>query len=246
MDSSSKIKCIKSMNLENKKMSLLNNHKAIMMIFDAINKVLNNEFDCYYTGGPVLFINNNDKLERYHNDLDLFVNENQLIELKDRINSTSCFKFKSNMSKKGVNGHEYKIVCNDFPISVGLFLFERAKNGGITTKKYYYDDLIKMEQLYVDERHFNQAFSQLVFNNETFMHNNYPYKMVRPEYIFYSKTHLKPAREKDCYDIKYIENKIDLNLVNAINTEKQKKKDVIHKKIDQSVIIDLEDLLQKK
>ena len=51
---------------------------------------------------------------------------------------------------------------------------------------------------------------------------------------------LKPQREKDLYDIKYAKNKVNKNLVSAIDREKQKKIDIIHKKLDESIIIDIE------
>lgn len=93
-----------------------------------------------------------------------------------------------------------------------------------------------MENLYVDERHFNEKYSQLVFNDDILYYNHLPYKMVSPEFIFYSKMTLKPQREKDLYDIKYA----DKNLVSAIDREKQKKIDIIHKKLDESIVIDIE------
>lgn len=226
--------------LEDKKVSITENHQMILEIFDAFNSLLNSEFDCFYTGGLMLFIYNKDSLKRYHNDLDLFVNEDQLFELKNIIDESDNFKFISNMYKKEVNGHEYKITYRDYPISIGLFLFERKNDGGIITKKYYYDDLSSMNNLYVDERHFNAVYSNLVFNNSIFYRNNLPYKMLSPEYIYYSKIHLKPHRDKDYYDILYISDKIDNNLVAAIDTEKKKKKDVIHKRLNESIILDIE------
>lgn len=232
--------------LKDKKVSLAENHQMILEIFDACNSLLNNEFDCFYTGGLMFFIHNNDSLKRYHNDLDLFVNEEQLFELKSIIDKSDKFKFISNMYKKEVNGHEYKITYRDYPISIGLFLFERKNDGGIITKKYYYDDLPNMNNLCVDERHFNAIYSNLVFNNNVFYRNNLAYKMLTLEFIYYSKIYLKPHRDKDDYDISYISDKIDNNLVAAIDIEKKKKKDIIHKMLNESIILEIEkDLVDK-
>ena len=68
----------------------------------------------YYTGGLMGYLATNHVLERYHGDLDLFINEQQLITLKDLIDSSADFEFISNMAHKEVNGHEYKIVYKVF------------------------------------------------------------------------------------------------------------------------------------
>lgn len=226
--------------LSKQKTSLVENHAMILEIFDTFNCLLNNRFDCFYTGGLMLFLHNDDNLERYHSDLDIFMNEDQLIDLKNIIDDSSDFRLISNMYKKEVNGHEYKILYKDYPISIGLFLFERKTDGGIITKKYYYEDLPNMKELCVDERHFNSAYANLVFCSTVFYHNKMAYKMVAPEFIYYSKLHLKPHRNKDDYDILYAKDKIDNDKVNKINIEKQKKIDIIHKKLYESIIFDIE------
>lgn len=239
-DLSKKLKLFKEMNLDNAKMELSENHKLIFTIFDEFNNLLNNKFDCYYTGGLMLYIITKHDLERYHNDLDLFINENQLIELKSLVDKSNNFSFISNMDKKGVNGHEYKIIYKDFPISIGLFIFERKEDGGLITKKYYYEDLYERRQLYLDERHFNIKYKELVFNDSIYIHNNEQYKAVSLEYIYYSKKNSRPFRPKDAYDMRYICDKIDMNLVKAIDIEKQGKIDICHKKSDNSIIKKLE------
>lgn len=97
-----------------------------------------------------------------------------------------------------------------------------------------------MEELFVDERHFNASYSSLVFDNNILYHNELPYKMLSPEFIFYSKINLKPYREKDAYDLFYAKDKMNMSLISAIDREKQKKVDIIHKRIDESIIIDIE------
>lgn len=224
------------MNINNGKMSLSENHKLILTVFDEFNSLLRNQFDCYYTGGLMLYISTQHALERYHNDIDLFINENQLLELKKLVNDSKNFKFVSNMNKKDINGHEYKIVYKNIPISIGLFLFERKINGSIVTKKYYYKKVLTSKQLYVDERHFNINYTNLVFDDKFHIYKNKRYKMVSIEYIFYSKKTLKPIREKDIFDLKFIYGKVNMNLVQNIKAEKQKKRDINYKKVNYSII----------
>ena len=234
------------LNNEQKKMPLDDNHEKIMQLFDEFNSILNNEFDCYYTGGLMAYILNNAQLRRYHDDLDLFINEKQLLELKRKIEDNSDFIFVSYLNKKGVNGHEYKIKFRDYPVSIGLFLFERKKEGKIITKKYYYD-LPNVERLFVDERHFNLKYTKMVFNDTIHTYNNKKYKSVSLEFLYYSKSHLYPFRLKDYYDLLYVRDIVDHCIVENIDSEKSKKMDILHKEVNESIILDLEnELVDKK
>ena len=99
---------IKGMNMEHPNMPLAENHQLVIDAFDEFNALIEGRFDCYYTGGLMGYLATNHALERYHGDLDLFINEQQLITLKDLIDSSADFEFISNMAHKEVNGHEYK------------------------------------------------------------------------------------------------------------------------------------------
>lgn len=105
------------------------------------------------------------KLERYHGDLDLFINEEQLMALKELVDSSDDFEFVSNMDHKEINGHEYKIKYCDTPMSIGLFLFERKKDMSITTKEYYFENQNINGELLVDEHHFTPEYTRLCFSN---------------------------------------------------------------------------------
>ena len=129
---------IKNMNMEHPSMSLSENHQLVIETFDKFNELLNGNLDCYYTGGLMGYLATNHRLERYHGDLDLFINEQQLIALKELVDSSQDFDFVSNMDHKEVNGHEYKIVYKGTPMSIGLLLFERQPDHSITTKEYYF------------------------------------------------------------------------------------------------------------
>ena len=102
-----RLKWIKSMNMDHPAMPLSRNHQLVIEVFDNFNELIAGQFDCYYTGGLMGYLATNHELERYHGDLDLFINEEQLLALKDLIDSNSDFQFVSNMEHKEVYGHEY-------------------------------------------------------------------------------------------------------------------------------------------
>ena len=70
---------IKSMNLEYPKMPLAENHRLVLETFDRFNELIKTNFDCFYTGGLMGYLATEHPLERYHGDLDLFINEDQLL-----------------------------------------------------------------------------------------------------------------------------------------------------------------------
>lgn len=156
---------IKEMNMEHPQMPLTQNHKLIIQTFDKFNELIQGKFDCYYTGGLMGYLATGHKLERYHGDLDLFINEEQLMALKELVDSSDDFEFVSNMDHKEINGHEYKIKYCDTPMSIGLFLFERKKDMSITTKEYYFENQNINGELLVDEHHFTPEYTRLCFSN---------------------------------------------------------------------------------
>ena len=131
---------IKEMNMENPQLSLTQNHELVIKVFDKFNELIQGKFDCYYIGGLTGYLATGHVLERYHGDIDLFINEEQLITLKELVDSSSDFEFVSNMNHKEINDHQYKITYCDIHMSIGLFLFERKSNMSITTKEYYFEN----------------------------------------------------------------------------------------------------------
>lgn len=231
---------IREMNIEFAKMSLSENHQLVLEIFDKLNELLKNQFDCYYTGGLMGYIATDHELERYHGDLDLFINEKELINLKELIDISDDFEFVSNMSHKEVNGHEYEIVYKGTPISIGLFLFERNADQSITFKEYYYEDKNPEEALLVNENHFSKKYTDLSFSNKIREHNGFLYKMMSLESIYNSK---KNSRPKDKYDANIIKDKIDELIDYELDIEKGNNYEVKQKKVTESIIHKIEEML---
>lgn len=234
---------IKGMNMEHPQMPLTQNHELVIEAFDKFNELIQGKFDCYYTGGLMGYLATGHELERYHGDLDLFINEEQLIALKELVDSSCDFKFVSNMDHKEINGHEYKITYCDTPMSVGLFLFERKNDMSITTKEYYYENQDVNGELLVDEHHFSPEYTEMCFSNQVREHNGSTYQMMSLESIYNSK---KNSRPKDRYDASIIKDKVDMFIDYKIDVGKRDNFDVIHKKVDNTIIQDIEQVLQQQ
>lgn len=208
---------LKGMNIEHPAMPLTENHKLVIDAFDNFNALVQDKFDCYYTGGLMGYLATNHELERYHGDLDLFINEDQLIALKKLVDASSDFEFVSN--------------------------FERKLDNSITVKEYYFENQNTQGQLFVDEHHFTKEYTDMSFSNLVRQHNGIPYKMLSLESIYNSK---KDGRPKDKYDANVIKDYVDISVDYRIDAERKNNVDVKHKPVQNSVVHTVENVMVKE
>ena len=234
---------LKSMNMEHSQMPLSENHKLVLEVFDKFNEIIGINFDAYYTGGLMGYLAIKHPLERYHGDLDLFINEEQLESLYELVKQSDDFTFVSNMNDKEENGHEFKIQYKDTPMSIGLFLFERKSDNEIVTKEYFHKNNNQNEELLVNEHHLVPEYAQMIFSDQIRQHNGIPYKMQRLESIYNLK---KNSRPKDRYDASIIKENINLMIDYSLDTKKHNNYDIKHKNADVSVVAEMEQKLNNK
>lgn len=234
---------IRSMNLEYTKMPLTENHKLVIEAFDKFNSLIGTSFDAYYTGGLMGYLATGHPLERYHGDLDLFINEEQLAELYELVQNSEDFEFISNMDHKELNGHEYKILYKGTPISIGLFLFSRLPNQEVVLKKYNYPNHDKDLGLFVDEHHISCEYASMIFSDQIREHNGTYYKMQTLEGIYNAK---KNARPKDKYDAGIIRDFVNLDIDHKLDTEKQNNYDIKNQHADNSVVQQMEGIIRNQ
>ena len=235
----SRLNWLKSMNMTHPQMPLTENHKLVIETFDKFNQIIGTNFDAYYTGGLMGYLATNHPLERYHSDLDLFINESQLGILYDVISQSEEFEFVSNMNHKEKNGHEFKIQYRGTPMSIGLFLFERQANDEVVLKEYYHSNNNISEELLVDERHLSSGYAQMIFENAVKEHNGIPYRSLSLEGIYNSK---KNSRPKDKYDANIIRDSVDLMVDYLLDTQKQNNYDIKGKIAKDSIVSQLENI----
>lgn len=235
-----RLNLIKSMNMEYPRMSLTENHKLVIEAFDKLNSIIGVNFDSFYTGGLMGYLATNHPLKRYHGDLDLFINENQLLELYRLIQQSEDFEFESNMDHKEENGHEFKLVYRGTPMSVGLFLFDRLPNQEMVLKEYYYPAQDKRNGLHVNERHLTGEYASMVFSNQIMKHNGIPYKTQSLEGIYHAKRNSRP---KDRYDAKVIESFVDVNIVNKLDSNRDRNYNVDGIMVVDSIVEKLDEMI---
>lgn len=232
-DLMTRLNWLKSMNMTHPQMSLSENHKLVIEAFDKFNQIIGTNFDSYYTGGLMGYLATSHLLERYHGDLDLFINEEQLEALYEIVMQSEDFEFISNMDHKEENGHEFKIQYKGTPMSIGLFFFERKPNNEIVIKEYYHLNNNSSEELLVNEQHLSPEYAQMIFANDIRNHNGIPYRMQSLESIYNSK---KNSRPKDRYDATIIKDSIDLMIDYQLDTQKENNYDVKRKDANDSIV----------
>lgn len=203
-----RLKWLDTMDLKHIEMGLQESHSLILELFDELNDLLNkNGVDFYHTGGILAYLLTNNSLERYHHDIDIFINEKnipQLIEAMDKSN----FSYVTRTGKRTEDTQRLVVKLlyeKNLSIPISVFLFEELENGAIVEKDYYYDDT---NELWVEERINTLECSRLSFGQQVHYHNGIPYKAITLEALYVCKQGKRP---KDIYDRKIMEQYIDKN-----------------------------------
>ena len=204
---------LKEMNIDPNEIHLEESHNEILDIFDRYNQMLNeNGIEYYYTSGILSYLLVDKELERYHHDLDIFINMKDLEKLES-ISGLYGFSFERKLGKRndGTNRIMLKMKYenhNDIPITV--FMYVREKDGSITQNDYYIGE--NGEHL-VERMYNSKEIVDLSFSNEPKIHNDINYYAITLEALYLSK---KGNRPKDIYDCKIFEKNIDYEKLEAL------------------------------
>lgn len=174
---------------------LKENHNNVIEVFDNFNKLIEElSIDYFYTWGLVWYFWTNTELERYHWDIDICLNVDDLEKVKTFLqeNKNSWFKFIDNLKNKWEHGHEYMIQYWDNPILIGLFLFKKSDK--ISRVEY---DLKKNWRIIETESPMDST------EIEDWKFNNTSYKRQSLKSIYDSKK--DSSRPKDKHDVKILE-----------------------------------------
>lgn len=184
---------------ENYKERLKENHKNVVEVFDKFNQLIcglvSNWLDCFYTWWLVGYFWTNTELERYHTDVDIYLNVVDLEKLKTFIenNKDSWFKFIDNLNNKWPNGHEYMVKLWNNSVPIWIFLFKRLKDWKISRVEYRCNEKWDMV---TSETPIGKPEIELWTYNSTI------YKRQSLKSVYESKKNLK--REKDQHDAELI------------------------------------------
>lgn len=200
---------------KNDSMRLSDNHKLVSDSLKYITSMFNREAIDYLVVGSVpCFLGSGEKLFRYHDDIDIMVNEDDLEEVKTLMEQ-SGYIFSD---LRFPNIDEYHNMQNNMPphlvmaqnpyndFHIGFFTFRREKDNSITTYDYLqreYNGEVFVDRL---ERGYSTLGTDLRFNNE-FKYGGVNIKSCSIEHVYDLKSHTK--RPKDITDMKVLEKYVD-------------------------------------
>lgn len=201
-------KWLKDMKIDPNKIHLEENHYQIYKIFDEYNKMLNeNNIEYYYTSGILAYLLAGRELERYHHDLDIFVNMKDLEKLEQVCNNYNfSFERKIGNREDETKRVMLKMYYDDkIDIPITIFMYARKKDNSIIQKDYFIDE---NGQKYVEYIYNSPSISELSFSNFPNFHNEIKYYSITPEALFLCKSGNRP---KDIYDCNVFKHIIDIS-----------------------------------
>lgn len=206
---------LKEMNIDPNIIHLSENHKTIYEIFDKCNLMFNeNNIEYYYTSGILSYLLVNKKLQRYHHDLDIFVNMNDLEKL-EQVCCNYGFTFKRQLGNRNDGTKRVMLKMyyeNAIEIPITLFMYVRREDNTIEQNDYFIDE----ERFYVEKIYNSPLVVDLSFSNEPKYHNNIKYFAITLEALYLSKI---GNRSKDIYDCSQFEKYLDLHKVENLKKE---------------------------
>ncbi|MGM9834392.1 MAG: hypothetical protein ACI31M_01250 [Bacilli bacterium] len=206
---------LKKMNIDPNIIHLNENHQSIYEIFDKCNVMFNeNNVEYYYTSGILSYMLINKELQRYHHDLDIFVNMNDLKKLEQVcINYGFTFKRQIGDRNDGTKRVMLKMYYeNTLEIPITLFMYVRREDNTIEQNDYFIDD----GKFYIEKIYNSPLVVNLSFSDEPKYHNNIKYFAITLEALYLSKIGNRP---KDIYDCSQFEKHLDLHKVEKLKNE---------------------------
>lgn len=184
------------------------NHERIYKIFDEYNRMLNeNNIEFYYTSGILAYLLVNKELERYHHDLDIFINMDCLEKLENICNNYN-FSFERKIGERGDGTKRIMLkmyYSNQIDIPITVFMYIKKADGSIIQKDYFLDE---NDQKFVEYIYNSPLISQLSFSEIPKFHNNIEYYSITPEALFLCKMGNRP---KDIYDCTIFRNIVNVD-----------------------------------
>lgn len=187
-------------------LQLEKNHHIVYEIFDKFNTMAaEHNIENYCTSGILAYLLVGSPLERYHHDLDIFVNMEDLSRL-EAVASQYNFSFNRKIGVRGdgTNRRILKMYYEkyiDVPITV--FMYVRENDGSITQKDYFFNS---ENELMVENMYNSRECAELSFSDKIYYHNSISYKAISLEALYLSK---KGNRLKDIYDCQKFEASVD-------------------------------------
>ena len=203
------------MRINPNEIQLAKNHNDIFKIFNQCNRMFNeNDIEYYYTSGILSYTLVDKPLQRYHHDLDIYVNLDDLGRLED-ICGQYGFEFKRVLGDredktKRIMIKMYYEGIREIPIT--LFMYERKKDGTIEQSDFFIDD----NHIYVEKMYNSKETVDLSFSDKDYYNDGIKYHAITLEALYLCKD---GNRSKDIYDCQQFERFVDKGKLELLKKE---------------------------
>ncbi len=214
-------------NVKSGNMTIEQNHQLLNLTLRQICKLLNeNSIDYYLAGALPCYIITNNPLRRYHDDIDILLNEEDIDKVKQllidtdfifqdkRFESPKYFDIEEN---RPIGEHEVIAQHKASEFHLGFFCFRRGSNNEVITREYYKNQNVTK----VFERIITPSLSVLMFDEQKVLFEDTYFRMESLESIYKIKKYTMHSlgREKDITDVTMIEQsgKLDHNKLEQLN-----------------------------
>lgn len=224
-------------------MPLEENHKLVNESLMNFCKLFN-EFgiDYYIVGALPCFIKTGQPLFRYHDDIDIMVNEEDIPKIADILKHTN-YEFQDDRfptlnrfleMQKNEPPHTVLAQNKDNEFHLGFFCFRREQDNTITVREYSHR--LDGEQVAVDvlERSYDPIGTSLRYDDTPTNYNGVSFRTGSVENVYKLKGYTR--RPKDLTDMKKLEPFIDKQKLDALG--QYESKTVVHENVEKSLTSD--------
>ena len=197
------------------------NHKEIYSRLDTLVALLAKyDIDYQLAGALCSYLKYGEESERVHEDIDLNLNEDDLVKFKlvCKLLGYEYYdkRFDSpRVLKNGIPSGDHEIGANipDSDLHIGVFCFNRNKDGSIDNKSYYKNE-DGNNCVWVE--HLSPRLSNLIFGKESIEFNGKQIFITPPEYVYSLKNYTRKLKDKK--DLEFMEGRIDMDKLDEIRT----------------------------
>lgn len=195
------------------KIQLEEHHKNLLTYFNLLNKILNdNKIDYFHASGFLCCLLVGRPLERYHHDIDLYINIEDIDKIKNIFNN-NVFELIHTCEKndKNILRHGYKIESSIYNIPIWLSFYKRLTDGSIYMQEYYQNT----DGTCFTKENYNSPLCCELSLVKHFYHN-ISFTSLSLEALYVSKS---DNRKKDIFDCNIIKNFVNHNNIGKLEEE---------------------------
>lgn len=218
----------KELNITPGNISIEENHNLINETLKFLCDRLNNlGVDYYVVGALSVFIAKGIPLFRYHGDIDIMLNEDDIDKVRIALED-SDYIFEDNRlnNQKTYDpnvGHtqgEHEVIANhkENEFHIGFFVFRRERNNSITNREYYMKRKDCKDIAMVLERGNSLESTQLEYEETSTQYAGTEFRTSTAESVYSKKAYTR--HYKDMLDINALEEYIDFDKIKEMKKHK--------------------------